>query len=59
MRIVLPTADFFQNQNFHYFFFKVIISVSNSLDTDLAQHLVGPDPDPSCLQRLSAVDIIR
>ena len=30
--------------------------VSNSLDPDQARHYVGPDLDPSCLQRLSADD---
>ena len=33
--------------------------VSNSLDPDQAQHLVGPDLDPNCLQRLSAEDNSR
>ena len=30
--------------------------VSNSLDPDQAQHFVGPDLDPNCLQRLAADD---
>ena len=30
--------------------------MSNSLDPDQAQHFVGPDLDPNCLQRLSADD---
>ena len=30
--------------------------MSNSLDPDQAQHFVGPDLGPNCLQRLSAVD---
>ena len=30
--------------------------VSNSLDLDQAQHSVGPDLGPNCLQRLSADD---
>ena len=29
------------------------IKVSNSLDTDQAQHFVGPELYPNCLQRLS------
>ena len=33
-----------------------IPSVSNSLDPDEAQHFVGPDLGPNCLQRLSADD---
>ena len=28
--------------------------MSNSSDSDQARHLVGPDLDPNCLQRLSA-----
>ena len=31
--------------------------MSNSLDQDLAQHFVGPDLGPNCLQRLSADNI--
>ena len=30
------------------------IRVSNSLDPDKAQHFVGPDLGPNCLQRLLA-----
>ena len=33
--------------------------MSNSLDPDHARHSVGPDLDPSCLQRLSADNKIR
>ena len=32
--------------------------MSNSLDPDQAQHCVGPDLGPNCLQRLSADDIL-
>ena len=32
------------------------ISMSNSLDPDQVLHFVGPDPDPKCLQKLSAED---
>ena len=32
------------------------ISVSNGLDPDQDRYYVGPDLDPNCLQRLSAVD---
>ena len=35
------------------------IRVSNNLDPDQARHFVGSDPDPSCLQRLSADDTRR
>ena len=31
--------------------------MSNSLDPDQAQHFVGTDQGPNCLQRLSAEDI--
>ena len=31
--------------------------MSNSLDPDQAQHLVGPELGPNCLQRLSGDDI--
>ena len=33
--------------------------MSNSLDTDQARHLVGPDLGPNCLKRLSAHDSSR
>ena len=33
--------------------------MSNSLDPDQAQHFVGPDLGPNCLQRLSADDTGR
>ena len=33
--------------------------MSNSLDPDQAQHLVGPDLGPNCLQRLSIDDTNR
>ena len=51
-----------------FFFFKIkpfrkilseIPSVSNSLDPDQARHLVGPDLDSICLQRLTADDTSR
>ena len=35
------------------------IRVSNSLDPDQAQHFVGPDLVPNCLQKLSADDTSR
>ena len=45
---------FFQ---FNFFFqkcsFRNPIRVSNSLDQDLAQHFVGPDLGPNCLQMFS------
>ena len=44
--------DFFGKSSF----LKIpeIPSVSNSLNPDQAQHIVGPDQGPNCLQRLSA-----
>ena len=35
-------------------YFRNVIRVSNSLDPDQAQHFVGFDLDPNCLQSLSA-----
>ena len=35
------------------------ITVSNSLDPNQAQHFVGPDLGPNCLQRLSQDDNSR
>ena len=48
------SADFFSKPTFSKNSFRNPIRVSNSLDADLAQHFVGPDLDPSCLQTLSA-----
>ena len=39
--------------------FKNTIRMSNSLDPDQAQHFVGPDLGPNCLQKLSADDSSR
>ena len=39
--------------------FRNTIRVSNSLDPDQAQHFVGPDLGPNCLQRLSADNTSR
>ena len=39
--------------------FRNTIRVSNSLDPDQAQHYVGPDLSPDCLQMLSADDTSR
>ena len=36
-----------------------MITVSNILDPDQAQHFVRPDLSPNCLQRLSADDTNR
>ena len=51
----LSSADFsksiFLNKSF-----RNTIGVSNSLDPDQAQHLVGPDLGLNCLQRPSAED---
>ena len=57
---LLSSADFFQNQFFFFkFFFVNAIRVPMSLDSDQAQHFVGPDLVPNCLQRLSADDKSR
>ena len=52
--ILLPSADFFQNQLSQKNSFTNTIRVSNGLDPDQDQQYVGPDPGPNCLQRLSA-----
>ena len=44
---------------FSKIYFRNTIRVSNSLDPDQAQHFVGPDLGPNCLQRLSADETIR
>ena len=49
MRLPLLSADFFENQ----LILSGIPSFSISLDPDQAQHFVGPDLGPNCLQRLS------
>ena len=35
------------------------MTVPKSLDMDQARHFVGPDPDPNCLQKLSADNLCR
>ena len=57
--LFMPSADFFQNQNFQKNSFGTTISVVNSFDPDQAQHYVGPDLDPKCLQKLSADNTSR
>ena len=47
---------FFSKSTFLKNSFRNTIRLSNSLNTDLARHFVGPDLDPNCLQRLSADD---
>ena len=39
--------------------FRYTGRVSNSLDSDQARHIVGPDLGPNCLQRLSTDDTSR
>ena len=39
--------------------FTNMISASNSLDPDQAQHFVRPDLGPNCLQKFSADDTSR
>ena len=50
----LSSADIFFKVDFFEKFFQNFIRVSNNLDPDQARHFVGPDLDPSCLQRLPA-----
>ena len=40
-------------------FFRNMISLSNSSDSDQARQSVGPDLGPNCLQMLSADNNIR
>ena len=44
---------FFKINFFEKFFQEYLIRVSNSLDPDQAQHFVGPDLGPNCLQKLA------
>ena len=46
----LSSVAFFPNQPI-----RNTIRVSNNLDPDQAQQNIGPDLDPNCLQRLSAL----
>ena len=55
---LLSSNDYLQNQLFSDFFFRNTIRV-NSFDPELAQHFVGHDLDPNCLQRLLAEDTSR
>ena len=50
---------FFWNQIFQKILSGIPSRVSDSLDPDQAQHYVGPDLGPKCLQRLSADDTSR
>ena len=50
---------FFSKSPFSKNSFRNAIRVANSLDQDQAQHLVGPDLGPNCLQKLSAEDTCR
>ena len=56
---VLSSAEFFSKLIFLKKSFMNEIRVSNSLDTDQARRIVGPDLDPNCLPRLSADDTGR
>ena len=47
-------CGFFFKLSFSKNFIRNTIRVSNSLNPDQAQHFVGPDLGPNCLQRLSA-----
>ena len=55
--LLLLSADFFSQISLLQKILSATVNtirVSNSLDPDKAQHSVGPDLDPDCLQRLSA-----
>ena len=52
----LSSADFFSKWTFLINSFRNTIRVSNSLLPDQAQHYVGPDLGPNCLQRLSPIN---
>ena len=53
--LIMSSADF-PKLTFSKNSFRNTIRMSNCLDADQAQHSVGPDLDPNCLQRLSADD---
>ena len=53
---VICVVFFFLKFTFQKKSFRNIIRVSNSLDPDQAQHFVGPDLGPNCLQMISADD---
>ena len=57
--MIFVVCRFFSNLTFSKNSFRNLISVSNSLDPDQAQHYVGPDQDPKCLQMLSVDDTSR
>ena len=52
--MLLCRLPIFSKSTFSKNSFRNTFKVSNSLDPDQAQHFVGPDLGPNCLQRLSA-----
>ena len=48
---------FFSKSTFIKNYFRT--NISESMVSDQAQHLIGPDIDPNCLQRLSADNSFR
>ena len=58
MLIALSSADFFK-LNFFGKNLSRMLSVSNRLDPDQTQRVVGPDLGPNCLNFLSADDTSR
>ena len=54
--VLLSSADFSKLTFSKNYFNAETTSVSNILDPDQAQRLVGPDLGSNCLQRLSADD---
>ena len=57
--LVCRLQTYFSKLTFSKNYFRITIRVSNSLDPDQAQHVVGPDLGPNCLQKLSADDTSR
>ena len=53
LHALLSSADFFQNQLFKKFFQEYHQSVKQ-FGSRSGRHIVGPDLNPNCLQRLSA-----
>ena len=54
----MSSVDFFSKSTFSKNSFRNTIRVSKSLDPE-AQHFVGPDLGPNCLQKLSTDDTME
>ena len=55
----MSSVDFLSSKSYFPNILSKIQPVSNSLNSDQAQHYVGPDMDPNCLQMLSTDDTSR